>query len=264
MKMFKRFYILYHIMTFLIGTAGIFDSEKIECAEISFTHGVRITDKRTKLIKSIAKKNDLQLSVHAPYYINLNSNDTLKIEASKKRIFDSARAANLLGTNKVVFHAGYYMGKTKKEAYKIIRDGIVDILDFCDDQDVDVDLLPEAMGKVSQFGSISELISLHDELGINFCVDFSHLKARNLGSLNYKEIVNQVSSFKKLHSHFSGIEFGQKGEIRHLNVDLNESKELINAIIDSPIKKLSMICESPNTYDDAIAMIKQRNSLYLK
>lgn len=248
-------------MKLMIGTAGLVDSNKIDCVEIEFTYGVRINPEKAQLIKQISNKNDLSLSVHAPYYINLNSNEDEKVVASMKRIVDSALAANMIGARKIVFHPGFYMGKNSKDVYDVIRDRIVEVLDYMDDNNIDAELLPETTGKVSQFGSLNELVKLHDEIGLNFCVDFSHIKARSLGTLNYREIVDQISSFKKLHTHFSGIEYGNKGELRHLNVDLNESNELINAILNSPLQKVSMICESPNTYDDALKMIKQRNTI---
>jgi len=248
-------------MKFSIGTAGLVDSNKIECAEIEFTRGVNLTKDKAEQIRTIAKRNNLILSVHAPYFINLNSTEVDKVKASIKRIIDSAIAAKEIGAEKVVFHPGYYTTKSKTETYDNIRDNIAQIQDYLDENNISVELLPETTGKLSQFGSLPELVKLHDDIGINFCIDFAHIYAYHLGRISYVEIVNEIQSFKNIHSHFSGIEFGARGELRHLHIKADTSIKLIEALHNSALKRITMISESPLSYEDALLLIDQRNKL---
>jgi len=247
-------------MKILIGTAGLVDDSNIDCAEIEFTYGVRLSEKRAQQIKEISTKNKTKLSVHAPYYINLNSDENHKIKASMKRIIDSAKAAEIIGAIPVVFHPGFYLKKTLEQTYDVIRDKIAELKDYLNENKIKAELMPETTGKASQFGSIEELNKLYDDLKVRYCIDFSHVVARTNNAMSYREMVNKIP-FKEVHAHFSGIEFGDKGERRHIMTPKSSAQKLLKAIHDSNIKKISIISESPDPYHDALMMIKIRDKL---
>lgn len=244
-----------------IGTAGFIDSKDIDCAEIEFTHGVRMNDVVAHKIISASKKNNTLLSVHAPYFINLNSLEPQKVKDSMKRIIDSAIAAKRLGARCVVFHPGYYGEMAHDDVYNNIRDRISEILQVLKDNEIDIAILPETAGKRSQFGSVDELMKLRDDLGIDFCTDFAHVVAHSNGKANHKETVGQIQSLRKIHCHFSGIEYTDKGERRHLMTCRTETKKLLSALYDSDIKEATIINESPDPYNDALMMIQARDEI---
>ena len=105
-----------------------FKSLGLEACEIAFTYGVYIkSEKDAKEIGEAAKKLEIELSIHAPYWINLNSEEKEKVEKSKQRILDCLRVGTWLNATRVVFHPGYYNGFTKKETYENIMKEILDL-----------------------------------------------------------------------------------------------------------------------------------------
>jgi deoxyribonuclease-4 len=228
----------------------------LKAMEVEFTYGVRMNNSTAKKVGAIAKKLGIQLSVHGPYYINLNSADKVKISASKKRILDSCERAANFGTSykvPVVFHAAFY-GKNPDECYANVKKAIIEMNAKIKERKWNVILAPETTGKKSQFGTIEELLQLSKETGCSFCIDFAHLLARE-GKRNYKEIFERLKGVKKMHIHFSGIEYSDKGERRHKLTSSSELKELITELKKRKISAV-IINESPDGYGDSVKGLK--------
>ena len=66
---------------------------------------------------------------------------------------------------------------------------------------------------------------------------------------------------KKIHAHFSGIEYGPKGERKHLKTTPKFFKPLAEALLNSK-RDITLICESPQPYKDAAMMKRVLNSFY--
>jgi deoxyribonuclease-4 len=245
------------------GTAGNIASNLVESIkklkqnnlnsqEVEFVRGVRMDNKTAMIAGNIAKENNIILSVHAPYYINLASDEYEKREASKKRIMDSCEKAHYLGAKNVVFHAAFYQKKSKEEVYKIVKESILEIQKIIKEKEwSNVKLSPETTGKESQFGDIDELLKLKQETNCDLCVDFAHIYARQNGNINYKELFKKFNDNKitYLHCHFSGIEYTQKGEKKHIPT----KEEFIMPLISEAIKHkitLNIINESPQPFVD--------------
>ena len=249
-----------------IGPAGIggfnkipkflenYNKEGISAGEIPFTYQIWISNSQAKEIKLLAEKFNVKLSIHSPYYINLNSSEKEKIEESKKRILNCCERAHYLGAEYVIFHAGYY-GKNKDEAYEIIKKNILDMQDIIKKNRWDVKLTPEMMGKVNVFGTSDEILNLVRETKCHFCIDFAHLFARSNGTMSYNEMCKSLKEFKHIHAHFSGIEFGLKGEKNHKKTSEKEIEKLGEAIKDNHIKDITIINESPDPINDSIKTI---------
>ena len=225
----------------------------LSAAEIEFTYGVNLTNEQSKKIGELAKKFDIRLSIHAPYYINLNAEEKQKIFMSKKRILDSCERAHYLGARYIVFHPAFYLSKTEEETYQRVKKEILYMHEYIEKQGWHVKLAPETTGKPSQFGDIDELIRLHNETGCFICIDFAHLRARYNGKVDYEKIFEKLKKEKitELHCHFSGIEFTAKGEKKHIVT----SKENWNDIL--PLFKKHnfsgvIINESPDNWKDSI------------
>jgi len=245
-----------------IGPAGIggkkeaisnleyYKKNNITATEVAFTYGIYLKENNAIKIGNKAKQLDIKLSVHAPYWINLNSKEKIKIKASKERILKAAKTAEKLQATPVVFHPGYYGKFTKEQTYENIKNQIINLK-----KQTKIKLAPETMGKVNVFGNSQEILNLVKDTNCSFCLDFAHLFARNQGKTTYKEILKPFKKFKHIHAHFSGIEYSAKGERRHKPTPEKEIEKLMKVIKKSKIN-FTIINESPNDVNDAIKMIK--------
>ena len=246
-------------MTIKFGPAGlgsVKDAEKnleaydklgLKACEIAFTYGVYIKNKEDAIrIGKTAKRLDIELSIHAPYWINLNSEDLEKIKKSKERILKCAEAGHYLGAKRVVFHPGYY-GKNKEFAFDNIKLRIKEMLNYIKDKKWEIELCPETMGKINVFGSVEEISQLVKETGCGFCLDFAHILARDK-KVEWKKI-KKLFPQKSWHVHFSGIEYGEKGEKHHKKTQEKEWKVLLENLPKN--KNIIIINESPDTLRDS-------------
>ena len=231
----------------------------LSCCELAFTYGVYIKSEQDAiLIGKKANELGISLSIHAPYWINLNSSEKSKIEKSKYFLLDCLRVGSLLGATNVVFHAGFYGKDSREKAYETIRSNIVDVMGEAKKRGYSPKLAPETMGKVNVFGSIEEISSLVKDTGCGFCIDFAHILAREKDYCF--ERVASLFPQKKWHIHFSGIEYSEKGEKRHLKMKQSEWKELFSNL---PAKKeFDIICESPDQVSDAVLGVTTFNSMF--
>jgi len=252
------------------GLGGVKEAEEnlkhfhqlgLTACEIAFTYGVYIKNKEDAVrIGKAAKKLGIQLSIHAPYWINLNSKEKRKIEESKKRILNCCEIGNFLGADCVVFHPGYYGKMDKEETYEIIKNNIIDIQKTIKQKKWKIKLAPETTGKLNVFGSINEILRLVKETGCIFTLDFAHIYARSNGKISYEEIYKPFSHFNSLHCHFSGIVFGLKGEKHHKITPENELKKLLSALPRN--KDIVIINESPDPVGDSVKALKIWQNLH--
>lgn len=195
--------------------------------EYSFGRGIGLSLEAAEKIAGEAKIHDIAVSAHAPYFINLSNPDPEKRENSFRYITDSARLVTALGGDRVVVHVGAMMKLTEEEALKNCAQGLKEAYLRLDDLGFSqVHLCPEVMGKKNQIGDLSQTLAfcLLDERMIP-CIDFAHLHARGQGALNHPEdfekALDELESVlgleraRKLHIHFSTIEYTAAGEKRH-------------------------------------------------
>jgi deoxyribonuclease-4 len=266
--------------TLLFGPAGVPESSPkrdsevgiarvkevgLDCMELEFVRGVSMGEKKAAKVKAAALEHGVALSVHAPYYINFNSLEPDKIEASKKRLLDSARIGALCGGASVIFHAGYYMGESPAKTFRKIRKGLREVLRILRREGVDIRLRSETTGRASQFGTLDEVIALSAELdGMAPCIDFAHLHAYAGAMNSYDEFAGVLETIRRelgvealadMHIHTSGIHYGSKGELNHLNLDESDLDyvALLRALKSFGVGG-KLICESPNREVDAIVM----------
>jgi deoxyribonuclease-4 len=232
----------------------------LDCMEVEFTYGVRMDLKTAETVGALAKERGIILSVHAPYYINLASDEKEKFDASKVRILDSCEKAHAMGARNVVFHAGFYQKRTAGQTYSLIKKAISALQKSIARNGWQVKLCPEITGKPSQFGSLTELLKLKKEIGCGITVDFSHLYARQQGEIDYAKILAKLP--KKFHAHFSGIEYGDKGERKHIRTTKIFFEPLARALIKRQAD-ITIINESPKPYEDAMMMKKLLTELEL-
>jgi len=244
----------------------------LDCMELEFVRGVRMGEGSARLVAGVATREGVRLSAHAPYFINLNAHEPEKIRASQGRILQAARIAALCGAKSVTFHAAFYLGDPPEKTYKTVKKYLGEILNQLGQENIRVRLSPEVTGKASQFGTIDELLNLSAELeGVAPCIDFAHWHARTGKFNSYPEFTSILSQVEErlgraalddMHIHVSGIKYGGKGEISHLNLGESDLRyvELLTALKDYSVKGI-VICESPNLEEDAMLLQATYNSL---
>lgn len=232
--------------------------------ELEFVRGVRMKEELALQTKEKAEELGLILTAHAPYFINLNAAEKEKLSKTYGYIIDTAKIASLAGAVSITFHPGYYLKQEPTQVYNTIRDRLAVLLDKMKEENYQVLISPETMGKTSVFGSLEEILGLVKDLNINLCIDFSHLHARSNGEINGYEdfcaILDAVkavnpSLLKTLHMHASGILYGPKGEKKHLPFAESEFKykELLQALKDYEVCGV-LVCESPLLEEDALLL----------
>ena len=245
----------------------------LDVMELEFVRSINISRVKAPLIKESALKNNIVLTCHAPYFVNLNAVEKPKLYASMDRVLNSARIASLCGGYSVTFHAGFYLGMDSEIVYNNIRDKIRDIRKTLDDEGVDIWLRPETTGKQSQFSGLKDLLKISQEVeGVMPCIDFAHMHARTGGKNNtypeFRELLIKVEDalgkegLSNMHIHMSGINYTEKGERNHLfleDSDMNY-KDLLRALKEFKAAGV-VICESPNIEDDALLMQKYYSKL---
>lgn len=247
---------------------GIKDVRKLnlDSLELEFVHSINIKPEKTNEVKKAAKDSDVILTCHAPYFINLNSDDKKKFHASISYIANSAKITSLCGGWSVCFHAGYYQGQSPEKVYENIKEGVKKIVNQVKEFDKNIWIRPEISGKKSQFGDLNETIKLSKEVEqVMPCIDFSHFFARDTGKHNtlveFKNILETIEkdlgkeALLNMHIHVAGIEYGDKGEKNHLLLEESKFnyKDLMRALKEFKVKGV-LICESPNIEVDALLM----------
>lgn len=241
--------------------------------ELEFVHGVRMGEEKAAEMKVVSDSLGTILTAHGPYYINLNSNEPEKIEASVKRILDTARIANLCGAYSITFHAGFFMGADKGKVSDIITKQISNIVKTLTGEGIEIWVRPETTGKATQWGSLSEIIELSKKVdNVLPCVDFSHVHARGGGGWNsfeeFRKILSMIeerlgrNALDNMHMHLAGIAYSAKGERHHLNLKDSdmEYEDLAKALKEFKVKGV-LISESPNIEGDALLFRDTFNSV---
>ena len=232
--------------------------------------GVNIGFDKAAALGEKCKEEDIQLSIHAPYYISLASLEEEKRINSVDYILQSARAVNAMGGTRIVVHPGGLSGQSRGQATEIACETLKLAMKSLDSEGLGhIRLCMETMGKINQLGTLEEVLAfcLLDERFIP-CVDFGHMNARTCGGLktmaDYEVIFTDIKDaigherLKELHAHVSKIEYTPAGEKRHLTFSDTQYGPGFEPVMDLCIKygcAPTIICESDGTQaEDAKTM----------
>ena len=240
----------------------------LDAMELEFVHSIFLKKERAPEIGTLAREQDVLLTAHAPYYINLNSSDEKKRSASAKRILDTARVAHAASAYSITYHPGFFMKESPDRVFERIRTAIRDIERTLEDEGVDIWVRPETTGKPTQFGDINEILAISEECErVMPCIDFAHLHARSNGAWNslaefrtvFETIEQRLGSegLANMHVHFSGIAYAEKGEKHHLPIEDSDFRydEWVHVLREFKPKGV-FISESPNIEQDALLIQK--------
>lgn len=242
----------------------------LDCFEYSFGRGVNLGEAKAKSIAEAFKKENIEISVHAPYFINLATPEKDKAENSFNYILSSAVVGRMMGANRVVFHPAAQGKESRETAVNRTIARLIELKSIIEERGfTDMKFCPETMGKIAQIGTIEEIT--------HFCtlaefyyptVDFGHVNAREQGSLKTKEdyivrlkYMMNLLGYEKvndMHVHFSKVEYTAKGEKRHLTFEDTifgpDYKPFIEAIVELNLHPY-IVSESAGTQaDDAKTM----------
>jgi deoxyribonuclease-4 len=251
----------------------------LDAYEYPCGRGVNVGEETARAIGREAKRLGIQISLHSPYYVSLASIEESKRLNSVQYLLKSAAAVDWMGGTRVTVHPGGLNGQTREKALQVAADTLRSAQRALDEAGLShIVLCPETMGKVSQLGDLDEVLALCaiDERMLP-CVDFGHLNARTQGGLRVKEAYSAVfrcisgclgeERARKMHAHFSKIEYSAGGEVRHLTfTDCNYGPEF------EPLMELTakwnyepvFICESAGTQAQDAARMKQNYEEALK
>ena len=232
--------------------------------------GVRVTEETARAMGEEAKRYDVQMSLHAPYFISLASAEPEKRDNSIRYILESARAVVQMGGERIVVHPGGLGGLSRADATTLASQTLRRAQEALDSEGLSqVRICPETMGKINQLGDLDEVLQFCalDERFLP-CVDFGHLNSRTLGGLNTEEafaalldrLHNELGAERgaMFHAHFSKIEYTKGGEKRHLTFE-----DTVYGPEPAPLMKLirerglcpTFICESDGTQAEDAATL---------
>ena len=195
--------------------------------ELGWVRAVRVTPETCADIKAVAVEKDVAISVHAPYFINLNADDEEWLK-SRQRLMDAAHYGYLAGATDIVFHPGSYFERPPEDVLPLVIQRLQGCVDELRAAGNPLTLRPEMMGKSAMIGSLQDTLEMSRAIpGVKPCLDFAHLHARaGDGSVNTYEEWSAIleiyaktlgeAALQELHCHISGIEYSAKGEREHL------------------------------------------------
>ena len=212
-------------------SAAFVKKRGLDCFEYSFGRGVRMSEDKAISIGEAFKKEEVEISAHAPYFINFANPDDEMAAKSYGYVLDTAKALKLMGGKRVVFHPAAQGKASREEAVALTEARLKILRDYIYLNDMqDMIFCPETMGKIAQIGTLEEVVRFCKiDPVYTPCVDFGHINARERGSLKTVEdygsrlqyMIDELGfeRVKHFHVHFSKIMYSAKGEVKHLTFE---------------------------------------------
>jgi len=244
----------------------------LNAMEVEFVQGVKMKPEAAEEAGKVAEELGVRLSVHAPYFINLCSDDKEKVKASKARILDTADRAERMKADAIAIHIAFYGKMSPEECYQQVKSELGEVVDTARSQGIkNVKFGVETMAKESAFGTIDEVISISKEVkGVIPYIDWAHTFARQGGKIDYSEIIDRLQkelNLNHINSHFESLVFRNGKYVdEHLPID-NEAppfRPLAEELLKRENLSITLICESPELERDALKMKKVLEELGYK
>jgi deoxyribonuclease-4 len=244
----------------------------LNAIEIQFVRGLYVlSDEEAHFIKDYAHTNDIEIHVHAPYYLNL-AGDREEIDMSFEKIMKSAKMADSIGSKTIIIHPGFYGNLSQKKTMKLISKNAKKIVSKLKKERIKTRLAMETMGKQKVFGSLEEIIevckSVKDVIPV---LDVGHIHARGNGCLKEREdfeaIFDKLKPLRLRHYllHITGVLYENGNEFYHLPIKKGDMPlaPLIDVIIDRNLN-VTLISESPLLEHDAVYIRLQVEKAIMK
>lgn len=253
----------------LVYTKKILD---LNAMEVQFVRGLYVMeDEEAQFMKDYAKENDVELHVHAPYYINLGGSGE-ELDLSFEKILFSARLADKMGAKTVVTHSGYYGEQSERKTMKRITKNAKKLVGMFKKEKIKVKLGIETMGKKKVFGSLDEIIEICSNVkGVIPVIGLGHIHARNNGVLkkreDFEEIFQKLKPLRLKHYliHVTGVLYENGNEYYHIPIKKGDMPlaPVIDIILDRNYD-VTFISESPLLEHDAVYIRLQVEKAIMK
>jgi bifunctional non-homologous end joining protein LigD len=196
-----------------------------EVFELAFTKGFPWKEKRCVSFGALAAERGIGLSVHAPYFAILTSDDPEKAKLTRSALEHTMKLGAALGARVVVAHTGYVKGRSGEELHELAAASLEVIEGKV--RHLGVILGLEVGGSERAFGTLGDIALIARRFPfVHPVVDWAHLHAMSGGALTTEEAFSGVFDFLRdnfagwaidpLHCQFTDNEFGAAGEIRHV------------------------------------------------
>lgn len=235
----------------------------LNAMEVEFVQGVKMKPEVAEEVGELAKELGVRLSAHAPYFINLCSEEKEKVEASKKRILETADRAERMGADAIAIHIAFYGKMKPEECYQQVKSELGEVVDTARSQGIkNVKFGVETMAKETAFGTLDEVISISKEIkGVIPYIDWAHTFARQNGQINYGEIIDRLIKelgLTHINSHFESLVY-RNGKYVDEHLPIDNGTPPFEPLAEELIKRdisITLICESPELERDALKMKK--------
>jgi len=244
----------------------------LNAIEIQFVRGLYIlSDEEAQFIKDYGQKNDIEIHVHAPYYLNL-AGDKEEITMSFEKILKSAQMADSIGSKTVIIHPGFYGDNSQKKTMKLVVKNAKKIVSMLKKEKLKTKLAMETMGKQKVFGSLDEIIDVCESVkDVVPVLDLGHIHARGNGCLKEREdfeaIFDKLKPLRLRHylMHITGVLYENGNELYHLPIKKGDMPlaPLIDIILDRKLN-VTLISESPLLEHDAVYIRLQVEKAIMK
>ena len=257
----------------ILEVAEWIKNKGLDAYEYSFGHGYQMSSEMATKAGEKFQEHDIKVSLHAPFYINFANPDEEMFAKTLGYIHTGIKFLRVFGADRLIFHPASCGKLTRDKALRITHDRFDETFNKLEEEGLLEGLLmcPETMGKTMQIGTYKEVVDLcklNKHLVPTF--DFGHINSLEQGSLKTKDDFKRIMDYSlenigydktnKAHIHFSKIQYGAKGEIKHLNYDDEvygpEFDKLAEVLIEYSLSP-RVICESMNQMPhDALIMKK--------
>jgi deoxyribonuclease-4 len=244
----------------------------LNAIEIQFVRGLYVlSEEEAQFIKEYAQKNDIEIHVHAPYYLNL-AGDREEIIMSYEKIMKSAQMANNIGSKTLIIHPGFYAEHSPKKTLKLVIKNSKKLVGMFKKQKFKIRLAMETMGKQKVFGSLDEIVEVCTHVKeIIPVLDLGHIHARGNGCIkereDFEEIFDKLKPLRLRHHllHITGVFYENGNELYHVPIKKGDMPlaPLIEVILDRNLN-VTLISESPLLEHDAVYIRLQVEKALMK
>jgi len=210
---------------------------------------------------AIARELDIEMSLHAPYYMDLANADGLAAK-SIDAVKWGGLLADALNARVVVTHIGLYGALAPEAALLQVTDNVRALRDWYRDARLRPALGLEASGRQEVIGSLDEILSIARAVrGVRPILNFAHVHARENGLLkqpaDFAGVLDRVREFvdDRYYVHFSGVEHEGGNELRYTPIKKGDLRfEPLAELLMDDGRDLTIISSSPLLEHDAMYM----------
>ena len=203
----------------------ILNERGYDACELDFESGFWLDYPAAERLGGLAREHDIALSVHAPLFAFPGHPDAKKAKMALGALDRSAGLAAACGAEVIVIHPGFWLGRDRQTTLDDVIAWLGELRERLEAKDRRVAFGVEVMGRVSELGSIDDVIEIASRVSwVRPVIDFAHMHATTDGAFTEIEAFAAVlesadavlGEGEPFHIHFSDIAFANRNETKHL------------------------------------------------